>query len=560
MLIDTNDLVSATDFNRNTGRYTALAAEGRRIVIIKDQQLVAALVGIHDLNRLDTLDGAPGPDFDAPGAEEGSRAEPPPGVLVIGHTVTGEAAYVDPRESLMVVGRGASDFMSALLARIGETPDDLNLQFVIASERAILLPRPSAPDRAPTILSVSGTHDTTFSRLADQVAGEIDRRAGLLAESSVSTIDQLRRLTSDSPANLVIVIGDADGADPDILKQVMSEVSRAGEKLGISMWLFAATASQRSLLRDAEISQRVALPMESPAHSRDLVYSDIAYRLKHGQAALLKRGGDLIPFRIPATEADRALTPALPAAPPVLQWPPLPAPPPLDSIVDDSDDADDGSAAKLPIGVIDQPRRHSQPVYSLTLTPGEFTDVQTDEPKFARAFIRIVLRSASLAVHPSAQAVRFLYIGAKNDLPGDTSSQLLDTYTWEHFADPLNEWPVRASVINDIPDEAQAADGTTVLIANTVNSFDGLIITDLLGKAMVEDNFHVVLLRRSGAASERVLRELTVDKPANTVYGRGIDATFLSREIRHKLRGLPVRRKDVYDGITPDGSYLVLGQ
>lgn len=59
MLIDTNDLVSATDFNRNTGRYTALAAEGRRIVIVKDQQLVAALVGIHDLNRLDALDGAP---------------------------------------------------------------------------------------------------------------------------------------------------------------------------------------------------------------------------------------------------------------------------------------------------------------------------------------------------------------------------------------------------------------------------------------------------------------------------------------------------------------------
>ncbi len=56
MLVDTNDLVSATEFNRNTGRYTNRAAEGRRVVIMKDQKIVAALIGVHDLNRLDALD------------------------------------------------------------------------------------------------------------------------------------------------------------------------------------------------------------------------------------------------------------------------------------------------------------------------------------------------------------------------------------------------------------------------------------------------------------------------------------------------------------------------
>lgn len=290
MLIDTNDLVSATDFNRNTGRYTALAAEGRRIVIVKDQQLVAALVGIHDLNRLDALDGAPELALDeVPGEGDTTLSEPPPGGLLLGHTVTGQAAYIDPRQNLMVVGRGASDFMSVLLARVGEMSADLNLQFVIANEHALQLPRPSAPDRAPTILSVIldvANARTHFCRLGDQVDGEIDRRTALLAESSVNTIDEHRRLDSDSPANLVIVVDDADQVDPGILNKMMSEISRSGEKLGISVWLFAATASQRGVLPAAGISQRVALPMETPAQSRDVVYSDIAYRLKPGQAVV----------------------------------------------------------------------------------------------------------------------------------------------------------------------------------------------------------------------------------------------------------------------------------
>lgn len=569
MLIDTNDLVSATDFNRNTGRYTALAAEGRRIVIIKDQQLVAALVGIHDLNRLDALDGAPGlaADDDAPGAEDKPPSEPPAGTLVIGRTVTGEAAYVDPRQSLMVVGRGASDFMSALIARVGEASTDLNLQFVIASERAVLLPRPSAPDRAPTILSVSDTHHAAFYRLADQVAGEIDRRTALLAENSVNTIDQLRRLNSEAPANLVIVIGDADKADPGTLKQMVSEISRAGEELGISVWLFAATAatatSSRGVLPDTQISQRVALPMETPAHSRDLVYSDIAYRLKHGQAALLKRGGDLTPFRIPTSE-NITLTPALPTAPPELQWPPLPAPPPLESIVDDSDHAGDGRGAKLPIGVIDQPRLHSNPVYKLTLAPGELTDVRALTRGFAAAFIGAVLRSAALAVHPSARAVRFLYIGDEHLLPavGD-SSRLLGSYTWDHFVDAEPGSP-RATAMTDVPAEARTADGTTVLIANTLDTFEDLRlnIIDLVEKAMHEDNFHVLVLRRSGLPGERILRGHPAPQIANTIYSRGGEEVSLDRDISLKLkelRHLP-QRKDVYDAMTSDGCYLVLGQ
>lgn len=566
MLIDTNDLVSATDFNRNTGRYTALAAEGRRIVVIvKDQQLVAALVGIHDLNRLDALDGAPELALDeVPGEGDTTLSEPPPGGLLLGHTVTGQAAYIDPRQNLMVVGRGASDFMSVLLARVGEMSADLNLQFVIANEHALQLPRPSTPDRAPTILSVIldvANARTHFCRLGDQVDGEIDRRTALLAESSVNTIDEHRRLDSDSPANLVIVVDDADQVDPGILNKMVSEISRSGEKLGISVWLFAATASPRGVLPAAGISQRVALPMETPAQSRDVVYSDIAYRLKPGQAALLKRGGDLSPFRTPTSE-NLTLTPAVPTAAPELQWSPLPTSPPLDSIVGDSDQANDGSAPRLPIGVIDQPRLHSHPVYALTLTPGELTDVYTDDPMFERAFIDVVLRSASLAVSPSAQGVRFLYIGPKPSPRWPRGGNLLRSYTWDQFVggDGLSGGHEIAHALNEIPEEAHAADSTTVLIANMLGP-QRIVITDLLEKAMREDNFHVLLLRRGGLYEERMLRG--APQPATTIYSRGSAGheVFLDHAVRQKVRKLP-HRNDAYDAITSSDGYghLVLAQ
>ncbi|OFJ52325.1 hypothetical protein BEL07_17920 [Mycolicibacterium grossiae] len=568
MLIDTNDLVSATDFNRNTGRYTALAAEGRRIVIIKDQQLVAALVGIHDLNRLDALDSAPELAFDeAPGTESAQPSvPPPPGALAIGHTVTGEAAYVDPRQSLMVVGRGASDFMSALLARVGEESADLDLEFVIASGRDLLLPRPSAPDRVPAILSVAAdmaqAHES-ICRLADQVAGEMERRSALLAESSVNTIDQYRRLNADSPGNLVVVV-DADGADPGALHRMVSEVSRRGERLGISVWLFAVAASQKSGLPGVEISQRVALPMETPAHSRDVVYSDVAYRLKAGQAVLLKRGGDLAPFRVAASEDDVAFMPAIATVAPERQWPPLPTSPPLDSIVAGGGQ-DDGGAVRLPIGVIDDPRHHSHPVYSLTLTRGKLTEVQTDNEDFAEAFVGAVMRSASLAVDPSVQGVRFLYIGAGRLLPEADRASLLGAYSWEQFVEagvvPGDRQKVTA--MTKVPARARTA-VTTVLIAETVSRIDGMdndvIITDLVEKALREDAFHVLMLRRGGVAGDRTLRGLRGYAPANAVYGRLIDYGFLDREVRNKLRGLPEPRAGVFDAVTSDGCYLVLGQ
>lgn len=564
MLIDTNDLVSATDFNRNTGRYTALAAEGRRIVIIKDQQLVAALVGIHDLNRLDALDSAPELAFDeAPGAESAQPVPPPPGALVIGHTVTGAAAYVDPQQSLMVVGRGASDFMSALLARVGEESADLNLEFVIASGRDFLLPRPSVPDRVPAILSVvadmAQTHASIY-RLAEQVAGEIECRSARLAESSVNAIDQYRRLHSDAPADLVIVI-DADEADPGTLHRMVSEISRRGERLGISVWLYAVAATQHSGLPGAEISQRVALPMETPTHSRDVIYSDVAYRLKLGQAVLLQRGGELTPFRVPAPEDDVVLMPAIATVAPELQWPPLPSSPPLESIVTGGGQDDDG-AIRLPIGVIDDPRHHSHPVYSLTLTRGKFTEVQTDNDYFAKAFVGAVMRSVSLAVDPSVQGVRFLYIGSARLLPEADRASLLGTYSWEQFveAGAVPGIPQKVTAMTKVPAGARTA-VTTVLIAETVSRVDDdVVITDLVEKALREDAFHVLVLRRGGVAGDRTLRGMRGDAPANAVYGRWIDAGFLDREVRNKLRGLPEPRTGVFDAITADGYHLVLGQ
>lgn len=174
----------------------------------------------------------------------------------------------------------------------------------------------------------------------------------------------------------------------------------------------------------------------------------------------------------------------------------------------------------------------------------------------------VVLRSASLAARPSAQGVRFLYIGPKASPRWTRGDNPLRSYTWDQFVggDGLSGVHEIAHAMNEIPEEAHAADSTTVLIANTLGP-QRIVITDLLEKAMREDNFHVLLLRRGGAYEERMLRG--APQPATTIYSRGSAEhhMFLDREVRQRVRKLP-HRNDVYDAITSsDGySHLVLAQ
>ncbi|HEY3409445.1 MAG TPA: type II toxin-antitoxin system Phd/YefM family antitoxin [Propionicimonas sp.] len=56
MKTDTRDIVSVSDAGRNLGRYASEAAEGRSIVIIRNNEPTAALVPLSKMDRLDRID------------------------------------------------------------------------------------------------------------------------------------------------------------------------------------------------------------------------------------------------------------------------------------------------------------------------------------------------------------------------------------------------------------------------------------------------------------------------------------------------------------------------
>lgn len=56
MRTDTRDIVSVTDAGRNFSRYASEVAEGRSIVIIRNNEPTAALVPLEKMDRLDKID------------------------------------------------------------------------------------------------------------------------------------------------------------------------------------------------------------------------------------------------------------------------------------------------------------------------------------------------------------------------------------------------------------------------------------------------------------------------------------------------------------------------
>lgn len=56
MRTDTRDLVSATDLSKNSARYITEAAEGRTLLVLKNNQPLAAIVPIETMTELSQLE------------------------------------------------------------------------------------------------------------------------------------------------------------------------------------------------------------------------------------------------------------------------------------------------------------------------------------------------------------------------------------------------------------------------------------------------------------------------------------------------------------------------
>lgn len=578
MLIDTNDLVAATDFNRNTGKYTSLAAEGRRIVILKDQKLVAALIGIHDLNRLDALDSAADlgfddipdiPDNDITDDRDTKPSEPPSSVVLpIGLTAGGVPAQINPREHLLVVGRGASELMGVLLTRAAAaTPVEDVQHFVIgAGTPTVMLPSTPADTPTPVILGI--TTDSTIrgeQRLADQITGELHRRLTLLREHTVNTVEQYRQMhPAAAPVDhLTVILDGADALLSGPLMAPVSEIIRRGTDLGMNVWLFSEVPPTAPVMRMAAISQRIALHMPTGYQSREVIGSDAAAHLKPHQAFLHTGNQSLTPVVTPT--ATPPLTPATPTAPPALQWPAPPQPEPVETLVNRWQASDDHpTEPAVPIGVIDDVANHRHLLYALRFPQGGLTNVITVNTHDSE-FVQTLLIAASLA--DSAARLRFHYLGTR---PLPTTA----TVTSQSLDDLREASDGAANAVLTALTAAAGQEHTAVCVINMIEldvmgnwppTFSATsaadrrfwlepIVTTVLSTAL-QQGAHVVLLSKDLLRLTATLRHAPPSTTA--IYGAGVDSTLVGRNLREQMRNISSVPDPAHHAIATAGGHLL---
>lgn len=563
MLIDTNDLVSATDFNRNTGRYTNRAAEGRRIVIMKDQKIVAALIGVHDLNRLDALDTTSQLGFDdipeisdAQSADDDSAEVKP--LMPIGITVGGEPAHINPQEDLLVVGRGATELMGVFVKQAGSLTAPQ--QFVIASNSpTILLPSNPPESAQPSILAVSVDMSmSTELRLAAQISGELQRRAALLRDHTVNTVEQYRRLdTGSAPLpTLTVALDTADIYLSGPLGEVVSQIVRRGHDLGVNVWLFSNAALSHQAMQLAAISQRLALHLPTVDQSRDVIGSDAAAHLKPRQAVLRNVDQGLTPVVTPT--ATPPLTPATPTAPTSEQWPAMPQPGSIKSIVDMWTATTHSGDPSLPLGLVDDAANHRHTLFELPLTKGGHTTVIA-HPDQTGDFVKTLLAAATL-IDPVD--LHFHYLGTR--VPPTTPA--VTSHTYEDLRRTGGNTAV-ASVAATLSQASAPRPQAVCLIVNIQELTDAedprdpfsvkTFIRELLDDQSTRDA-HVILLSNDPMRLQTHLQPTHRRRAATSIFYAGIEPSIVGRDLRDRIRQLPQHGPEIaHQAIATHGAELL---
>lgn len=549
MLIDTNDLVSATEFNRNTGRYTNRAAEGRRVVIMKDQKIVAALIGVHDLNRLDALDTTSQLGFDdIPDISDdegaGGTSTEVKAVMPIGITVGGEPAHINPHEDLLVVGRGATELMGVFVRQAGALTEPQ--QFVIGSDNPTFL-LPSGPPGAaePSILAVSVDMSMSAEhRLAAQIAGDLQRRVALLRDHTVNTVEQYRQLrTTSAPLpRLTIALDTADIYLGGPLGEVVSQIVRRGTDLGVNVWLFSNAALSRQAMQVAAISQRLALHLPTVDQSRDVIGSDAAAHLKPRQAVLRNIDQTLTPVVTPT--ATPPLTPAAPTAPTAEQWPAMPQPGSITSIVEMwTATAPDGEPS-LPLGLVDDAANHRHTLFALPLIKGGHTTVIAG-PNQARDLVQILHAGAALT---DPDGLYFHYLGTRPPLTTPT----LSSHTYEDLRSAGSKAAVQ-SVATALTQAAESSPRAVCLIINiqeltgAEHLGDPFIVKEFIRELLDDESTqhaHVVLLSNDILRLQMQLQPTRRHQAVTSIYYAGIDPATVARDIRDRIHRLPQHNPD----------------
>lgn len=294
----TDRLVPATELNRNSKDVLARATAGARLVVVNNNQPIAAIVPLADLNRLEDLD-------EKHSLHEGQQplnSPPPlpptrlidlkasPGHTAVGTTPVGHSLELQVAAHTLVVGTtgsGKSITLSAMLAGFHQSTA-IPTVFIVGTSK------PTAPQikharDVPWPLPVAAVYtdldnsDVYRQKFLKVVRQSMALRHSQIQDSGVKTISELRTAHPDEHHSDVIIVIDEPGnpIHRDIQSLIGTLLDRGADH-GFYLWLFTQSEPGDEHL----FTQRIAHRTNTAAASRAVIGSNQARSLQTGEGLL----------------------------------------------------------------------------------------------------------------------------------------------------------------------------------------------------------------------------------------------------------------------------------
>lgn len=290
----TERLVSATELNRNSSDVLARAAAGARLLVVKDNRPIAAIVPVTDLDRLEDLDEvsrAAGVRWAAHGgapveALDGHVAEL--GKTLIGQSEAGELVQLQIAANTLIVGATGAGKSATLSAMLTGAIPGAPIRFIVGTSK-LAPPEMMHSADGPLGWVLAGCTDLGGERAAapfvEAVHAVIDQRRRRFREAQVDTITEYRQAHPDAfaeNADVIIILDEPGSARSGALGDLIVYLLNHGEDLGVFLWVL----TQCEIGRESAFRQRIAHRTNSREISRLVIGSDKAKWLQTGEAFL----------------------------------------------------------------------------------------------------------------------------------------------------------------------------------------------------------------------------------------------------------------------------------